>query len=86
MLAASFFSLLIPGINYAQAGLGGRTPASLVIAAAVLLGAAALALLNRHIPHEHFLFGPSHGTGQPTALSRTWLFVLAMTIRRVPGN
>jgi ZIP family zinc transporter len=84
MLAASFFSLIIPGINYAEADLGSRAAASLVIAVAVLLGAALLAVLNRHIPHEHFLFGHSHGRRQATALNRTWLFVLAITLHNFP--
>lgn len=82
MLAASFFSLIIPGLNHAETDLGSRPLASLVIALAVLLGAAALALINRTVPHEHFLlgrFGP-----QGTALRRTWLFVLAITLHNFP--
>jgi ZIP family zinc transporter len=56
----------------------------MVMAAAVLLGAAMLAALNRLIPHEHFLFGHSYGAGQAAALSRTWLFVLAITLHNFP--
>lgn len=82
MLAASFFSLIIPGLNYAQADLGSRTAASVVIAAAVLLGAAMLAVINRQVPHEHFLLGRSGR--RATALNRTWLFVLAITLHNFP--
>ena len=57
MLAASFFSLIVPGLNYAQSDLDSRTLASGVIAVAVLLGAAGLAWVNRVVPHEHFLLG-----------------------------
>jgi ZIP family zinc transporter len=82
MLAASFFSLIVPGLNYAQVDFGSRTAASLVLAAAILLGAAMLAVLNRHIPHEHFLLGRSGRSA--TALNRTWLFVLAITLHNFP--
>ena len=82
MLAASFFSLIVPGLNYAQSDLGSRTAASLVLAAAILLGATMLAVLNRHIPHEHFMLGRSGA--RATALNRTWLFVLAMTLHNFP--
>jgi ZIP family zinc transporter len=82
MLAASFFSLIIPGLNYAQADLGSRAAASIVIASAILLGAALLALANRHVPHEHFLLGRNGRL--ETAVSRTWLFVLAITLHNFP--
>jgi ZIP family zinc transporter len=82
MLAASFFSLIIPGLNYAQADLGSRTAASLVMASAVLLGAAMLAAVNRLVPHEHALLGRSGP--RAAALNRTWLFVLAITLHNFP--
>lgn len=82
MLAASFFSLIIPGLSYAQSNLGSRALASGVIAVAVLLGAAALAWVNQVVPHEHFLLGRSGP--QITALRRTWLFVLAITLHNFP--
>ena len=82
MLAASFFSLIIPGLNYAQAAVGSKSLASGVIASAVLLGAAGLAWVNRVMPHEHFLLGRS---GPPnSAVRRTWLFVLAITLHNFP--
>ena len=82
MLAASFFSLIVPGLSYAQSDLGSRPLASLVIAVAILLGAASLSLVNRAVPHEHFLLG--RGGPSNTALRRTWLFVLAITLHNVP--
>jgi ZIP family zinc transporter len=82
MLAASFFSLIIPGLQHAQADLGSRVAASLAMAAAILLGAAALGFLNRHVPHEHFVLGRSGGPAH--ALHRTWLFVLAITLHNFP--
>jgi ZIP family zinc transporter len=82
MLAASFFSLILPGLNYATADLGSRNGAVLVISAAVLIGAWVLAYLNQRIPHEHFILGPSGG--DPKALRRIWLFVIAITLHNFP--
>jgi zinc transporter, ZIP family len=54
----------------------------LVVSAAVLLGAGVLFWLNRRIPHEHFILGPSGGN--PKTLRRIWLFVIAITLHNVP--
>ena len=82
MLSASFFSLILPGLAYAEADLGSRIGAVLVVSAAVLLGAGVLFWLNRRIPHEHFILGPSGG--DPKTLRRIWLFVIAITLHNVP--
>lgn len=82
MLSASFFSLIIPGLDYAAANLGGRYAAVLVLSLAVLLGAAVLLWLNRVIPHEHFFLGRQGG--DPTTLRRIWLFVIAITLHNLP--
>jgi ZIP family zinc transporter len=82
MLSASFFSLILPGLAYAEADLGSRIGAVLVVSAAVLLGAGVLFWLNRRIPHEHFILGPSGG--DPRTLRRIWLFVIAITLHNVP--
>jgi ZIP family zinc transporter len=82
MLAASFFSLIIPGLAYAETTHGHRMMAVLVVVAAVLLGAAVLAFLNRRLPHEHFILGRS-GV-QSKSLRRVWLFVIAITLHNFP--
>jgi ZIP family zinc transporter len=82
MLAASFFSLIIPGLRHAEADLGSRMLAGLVVVTAVLIGAATLALLNRFLPHEHFVSGPD-GASTP-ALRRVWLFIIAITLHNFP--
>src|SRR5690606_11182864 len=58
MLAATAFSLIIPGIDAAAERLGGPglRPA-LLVAAATLLGGGVLALVHRLVPHEHFVKG-----------------------------
>lgn len=57
MLAASFFSLIIPALD-AAAGLYGEgaAPAGIAVAG-ILLGMAAVVGLNEALPHEHFRVG-----------------------------
>lgn len=84
MLAASFFSLIIPGLEAAGELHGGdRTIAALIVGSAVLLGAGTLHLLNRVAPHEHFISGPMSGA-EKSRLSRIWLFVIAITLHNFP--
>lgn len=82
MLAATFFSLLAPGIEVARARAGSTWTAASIVCAGVLLGAGGLALAHRAIPHEHFVAGREG----PTALEvrRVWLFVLAITLHNFP--
>jgi ZIP family zinc transporter len=82
MLAASFFSLIIPGIERAEADLGSRALAALVVIAAVMLGAVTLSAINRYVPHEHFVLG--HQGVEIQALRRIWLFVFAITLHNFP--
>ena len=72
MLAATCFSLLIPAIE--EGGVW-RTIVGLS------LGAGFLALLDRVIPHEHFIKGPE---GPSSSLRRTWLFIFAITLHNFP--
>ena len=83
MLAASFFSLIIPAIHVARQR--GLTPpsASLLVVAAVLLGAWGLAWLNRIIPPFEQL-GFSHRGIIEASARRMWLFVLAITLHNFP--
>ena len=82
MLAASFFSLIIPGIEAAELRYGSTTLAALIAACGVMLGAAAVAAMNEALPHEHFLAGLEGA--DPGALARIWLFVIAITIHNFP--
>ena len=82
MLSASFFSLILPGIESAAARTGSEAIAALIAAGGILLGAGAIALLNESLPHEHFIEGREGA--DPGALGRIWLFVIAITIHNVP--
>lgn len=80
MLAASFFSLLAPGLEESAAW--GRMASVGAASASVLLGAGLIGLLNRFTPHEHFIKGPE-GAGR-ARLDRIWLFILAITLHNFP--
>ena len=82
MLAATFFSLLLPAIGYGELLYASKALAVAVVVGGFLLGAAALHLIHRFVPHEHFLAGRE---GPDTAtISRIWLFVIAITLHNFP--
>lgn len=82
MLAASAFSLVTPGIAAAESQGAGPWGAGLTVGAAILLGAAALLLMDRLLPHEHFIKG-REGI-EAHRLRRAWLFVFAITLHNLP--
>ncbi|RMH39090.1 MAG: ZIP family metal transporter [Alphaproteobacteria bacterium] len=84
MLAASFFSLLIPGIEIAEAQFGGRAAAAGVAVIASLMGFAFVLGLNEALPHEHFQKGYEGPAEEKAALAKVWLFVIAITIHNFP--
>lgn len=82
MLAASAFSLVLPGIEAArEAGLG-PWPAGLTVGASLLAGAALVMLLNALMPHEHFVKGVEGRS--PERVRRAWLFVFAIALHNLP--
>ena len=88
MLAACAFSLILPGMEAvrSQGMLGGSDGAAAgVVGAAILLGAAVMLLIDRVLPHEHFIKG-REGMDLDAArrLQRTWLFVFAITLHNLP--
>lgn len=82
MLAASFFSLIIPALDAATELYGdGAIPAGIVVVA-ILLGMGAVALMNEKLPHEHFRSGREGPAS--VSLRRVWLFIMAITIHNLP--
>ncbi|MFP3977654.1 MULTISPECIES: ZIP family metal transporter [Marinobacter] len=82
MLAASVFSLLIPGLEYGETLLGSTWMAALLVIFGVLSGAGALYYLHQNLPHEHFNLGPE---GPDAAhIRRIWLFIIAITLHNFP--
>jgi ZIP family zinc transporter len=82
MLAATFFSLLLPGIEFAEAQAGSSVVAVLNVSLGLLLGAGTLYLIHHFAPHEHFLQGREGP--EASSLSRIWLFVIAITLHNFP--
>ncbi len=73
MLAASFTSLILPGIE-----LGGIAPAVL----GILIGAYSIGLADRIIPHMHKIIGVEGKHAE--RLRAVWLFVIAVTLHNMP--
>ena len=82
MLAACAFSLIIPGLVASRGGGAGQWEAGGTMAAAILLGGAALLMLERWLPHEHFIKGVEGPAAR--TLRRTWLFVFAIALHNLP--
>src|SRR5690606_13570426 len=82
MLAASFFSLLLPAFELVGAQQASAFRALLEVGAGLGLGAAAVWALNLWVPHEHFIKGPE-GSAK-IHLGRHWLFILAITLHNFP--
>lgn len=84
MLAASFFSLIVPGLAAAGERGYGETGAAAVVVAALLLGALCLWWLHDRAPHEHFVGGREGDLEMAARLRRIWLFVIAITLHNIP--
>lgn len=82
MLAASFFSLLLPAIEYGTVQFDSERYAVAVAIIGLLCGAVMLFLMHRYLPHEHFFAGREGPDTQ--MLSRIWLFVIAITLHNFP--
>lgn len=81
MLAASFWSLLAPAIEIAEAS-GGT--AWLPAAIGFLLGGACLWGIDKILPHLHLFVPRERAEGMSTAWRRAVLLVLAITMHNIP--
>ncbi|MGD1942584.1 MAG: ZIP family metal transporter [Leptolyngbyaceae cyanobacterium] len=82
MLAATSFSLIVPG-TAAAVGLGYSSAiAALIMSVGVLLGGGLLWIVHNRFPHEH-IFKGQEGP-QADNLKRVWLFVAAITLHNFP--
>ncbi len=82
MLAATAFSLIVPGTEAAIAQGATQMGAALIMTVGVLLGGVFLLLSHKYLPHEHFFKG-SEGTNAQN-IKRIWLFIAAITIHNFP--
>jgi ZIP family zinc transporter len=82
MLAASFFSLIVPSLEIARRIFEHQSTVAVVVTAGVLFGSGFVGLLNEVVPHEHF----EQGREGPRLREarRVWLFVFAITLHNLP--
>ena len=82
MLAASSFSLILPGLESGESLTGSGALAGAVVVAGMALGVLLMLGLDQFTPHEHVHGGPcGAGCGR---VSRLWLFVFAITLHNLP--
>src|SRR5690606_22140290 len=81
MIAASFWSLLTPAIEMAEAA---GQPGWLPAAVGFVAGAAFLRIADQFLPHLHPYLPMSKAEGISTTWQRTTLLVLAITLHNVP--
>jgi ZIP family zinc transporter len=79
MLAATAFSLLVPGIDFGNQIWPGK--GLWVVSAGMLIGAIFLHFADQHLPHLHF---DSIPTANTESLQKIWLFIIAITIHNFP--
>jgi len=81
MIAASFWSLLAPGIEMAE-DLGQK--AWLTVAIGFLGGGTFLLIVDKVLPHLHMGLDTSEAEGVKTSWQRSILLVLAITLHNIP--
>lgn len=81
MLAASFFSLLVPSMKEILADAQNIYWSAFGYTAAVFAGVLLVWILNLLIPHEHNAMGHH---GPHFDLKKAWLFIIAITLHKLP--
>ncbi len=82
MLAATFFSLIVPGLDAAAEAGWGEWGSLAVVSGGIAAGTLFLVGAHHVIPHEHPVVGPAGP--QSRRIRRIWLFVFAIAIHNVP--
>jgi len=82
MLAASSFSLILPGLEAAREITGNGPAAALTVVVGMGLGVLLMLGLDRFTPHEHEAVGRQGPEAE--RINRVWLFVLAITLHNLP--
>ena len=83
MLAATFFSLLLPAIEISKKNGAAKSSAVLQAIVALCVGGFVLWLINEIVPHEHF-GKKGHEGIEAKNLKKIWLFVIAIAIHNFP--
>lgn len=81
MLAASFFSLLVPSMQEITAETDNVYRSAFDYVLAVFAGVLTVWVLNLLIPHEHNAMGHH---GPHFDIKKAWLFIIAITLHKLP--
>ncbi len=79
MLAATAFSLVVPGIQYGNQIWPGK--GIFAVAIGMMLGAGFLELADRYLPHGHF---PAERSELIGSIRKIWLFIVVITMHNFP--
>ena len=79
MLAATAFSLLVPGIEFGNQMWPGK--GLWIVSVGMLIGALFLHFADRQLPHIHF---ESNNDQHLDSVKKIWLFIIAITIHNFP--
>lgn len=82
MLAASAFSLILPGIAAGEKLMNSAAVGSLIVMGGIVIGCLLMFGLDEFTPHEHDKTGPC-GPGVE-GCERIWLFVFAIALHNLP--
>jgi zinc transporter, ZIP family len=82
MLAASSFSLILPGLHAGESLTGSGALGGAIVVAGMALGVLLMLGLDHFTPHEHLHGGPC-GAGCER-VNRLWLFVFAIALHNLP--
>ncbi len=81
MIAASFFSLLLPAIEMSH---NMNVPVWLPAVAGFLLGGGFLFMVDKLLPHLHMGMDISEAEGPKTSWQRSLLLIIAITLHNIP--
>ena len=98
MLAATAFSLIVPGLAAASSLGHDAGMAAAIVALGILVGGALLLAMDRYLPHEHVTDpaeegtpfngrldqGMAAGSTSPGEVRRIWVFVFAICLHNLP--
>ena len=84
MLSACMFSLIVPALAQLSATGLSAWAGSAQVAAAIIVGAALMLLLERLVPHQHFIKHEQHSGAPWLKIRRSWLFVFAIALHNLP--
>jgi len=84
MLGASFFSLIVPGLEYADELWLNKYLSVLAVLGGLLMGVIGIWSIERYSPHEHFVIKKQYDDQTTDKILKIWLFIIAITIHNMP--